>query len=195
VLRQIFIFTILPCIAENIVKQFELSKHSRLCHHYAWPIFCENETNPSIWAPRICLKYIWRRCSWKLLKIIYFSSGRSSVRATLRSEPIEKIQISNRWRKYVPIDSGSWWSIEQSLMHRFFVSRPEGIFWPFEVSAFSYFVIVLQFVMVWMKILEIHTVYWSYQGEQLRFFQNFSSISIPRNEADLRISQVEKHAI
>ena len=55
--------------------------------------------------------------------------------------------------------------------------------------------------MVSMKILEIHTVCWSNQGKYLRFFQNFSSISIPKNEAqkvekrDLGIFQVEKHAI
>ena len=71
------------------------------------------------------------------------------------------------------IDSGSWRLIKQSLMRRFFVSRQESIFWPFEVSAFSYFVIIFQFVMVSMKILEIHTVCWSYQGKQLSFFPEF----------------------
>ena len=36
----------------------------------------------------------------------------------------------------IPIDSGIWRPIKQSLIRRFFVSRHEGIFWPFEVSAF-----------------------------------------------------------
>jgi len=31
------------------------------------------------------------------------------------------------------IDSGGWRPIKQSVMRRFFVSRQEGIFWPFEV--------------------------------------------------------------
>ena len=50
-----------------------------------------------------------------------------------------------------------------------------------------------------MKILEIHTVRWSYQSEQLRFFSEF--FILPKNEAqkvkerDLRIFQVVKHAI
>jgi len=86
-------------------------------------------------------------------------------------------------------------------MRRFFVSLQEGNFWPFEVSAFSYFVIIFYFLMLSIKILEIHTVYRSYQGEQLRFFQNFLATSIPKNETqkgkkrDLGILQVEKHAI
>jgi len=74
----------------------------------------------------------------------------------------------------IPIDSGSWRPIKQSLMHRFLVSRQEGIFWSFiEVSAFSYFVIIFQFVMVSMKINEIHTVCWSYRLVCLRFFSEF----------------------
>ena len=32
------------------------------------------------------------------------------------------------------IDSGGWRHIKQSVMRRFFVSRQEGISWPFEVS-------------------------------------------------------------
>jgi len=55
--------------------------------------------------------------------------------------------------------------------------------------------------MVSMKTLEIHTVCWSYQGNTWDFFQNFSSISVLKNEArkvgkrDLGIFEVEKHAI
>jgi len=58
-------------------------------------------------------------------------------------------------------------------MDRFRVSRQDGIFWPFEVSVFSYFVIILQFVMVSMKLLEIYTVRCPYHGENLRFFSEF----------------------
>jgi len=43
----------------------------------------------------------------------------------------------------IPIDLGSWWPIKQSLIRRFFVSCQEGIVWSFEVSAFSYFVIII----------------------------------------------------
>jgi len=45
----------------------------------------------------------------------------------------------------IPIDSGNWRPIKQSLMRRFFVSRLEEIFWSFEVlaiSTFSYLVII-----------------------------------------------------
>jgi len=55
--------------------------------------------------------------------------------------------------------------------------------------------------MVSMKIIEIHPVCWSYQGEHLRFFSEFFIHIYTQKWAqkvkkrDLRIFQVEKHAI
>jgi len=86
-------------------------------------------------------------------------------------------------------------------MRRFFVSRQKGIFWPLEVSAFSYFVIIFQFVMVSMKIFEIHSLLILSRRAPDIFLKNFSFISIPKNEAQaikkrgLRIFQFEKHPI
>ena len=73
----------------------------------------------------------------------------------------------------ISTDSGSWRPMKQSFMQRCFVSRQEGNFWPFEVSGSSYFVTIFSFVMVSMKILKIHAVCSSYQGEQLRFFHPY----------------------
>jgi len=95
-------------------------------------------------------------------------------------------------------DSRGWRSIKRSLMHRFFVSHQEGIFWPFEVSAFSYFVVIFNLWWFQWKFLKLTQFVDPIKESTWDFFQNFSSISIPKNEAqkvkkrDSRIFQFEK---
>jgi len=87
--------------------------------------------------------------------------------------------------------------LKQSLMRRFFLSRLEGSFWPFEISAFSYCVIIFMICDGFNENFRNSQFVYPIKESTWDFFQNFAFRTIPKNEAqnvkkrDFRISKLK----
>jgi len=156
-MREIFQFevwnssnvVIIFSFIEKSMKKFEIIT--------GWPtIFCNKipwlfQTFSSLYSGLIYTAfYFYLRCDpsnhtnlWHRIKIALSFSHQCRWQVTNHQNEYNTVSQKKKVLSFVPMDSGSWRPIKQSLIRQFFVSRQEGIFfWPFEVSAFSYFVII-----------------------------------------------------